>query len=58
MDESGGKLVLLASKTLPGWDNLYKLVDFLNKTLKDRRLMFGLTLDSETGEMTVTVYET
>ncbi|MBU9723912.1 MULTISPECIES: YpmA family protein [Bacillaceae] len=39
--------------------DLYKVVDGLNRTLKDRDLMFGLALDEKDHEkMIVTIYET
>lgn|GEM_PF-741070 len=52
-----GKLELLAKKTFGGSPELIKAVDFLNKTLKANNLMFGLTKDRETGEMTLSIYE-
>ena len=40
-------------------DDLYKIVDCLNRTLKDKNLMFGLSLD-ENDETTAvfTIYKT
>ncbi len=57
MSESGkdGKLELIAIKTFPADDQLYKVIDFLNKSLKEHKLMFGLTKAGET--MTVSIYE-
>jgi len=55
--EDSGKLELLARKTLNGSPELIKVVDFLNKTLKTKKLMFGLTKDRDTGEMTISIYE-
>ncbi|MHB1651255.1 MAG: YpmA family protein [Desulfitobacteriaceae bacterium] len=50
-----GKLDLLATQRVGANPELYKVVDFLNKTLKNHHLMFGL---SKKGElMTVSVYE-
>ncbi|NLW92826.1 MAG: DUF4264 family protein, partial [Syntrophomonadaceae bacterium] len=31
--------------------------DFLNKSLKDKSVMFGLTKDKEKNEMTLTIYD-
>lgn len=53
--KSDHKLELIATKTLPAHPNLYKVVDFLNKTLKHKKVMFGLTKKEET--MTISVYE-
>jgi hypothetical protein len=55
--KDSGKLELLARKTFNGSPELNKVVDFLNKTLKFKKLMFGLTRDRETGEMTISIYE-
>ncbi|HHX50104.1 MAG TPA: DUF4264 family protein, partial [Clostridia bacterium] len=37
---------------------LYILVDFLNKCLKSHNLMFGLTKDRASDTMTISIYET
>ncbi|MGO0122680.1 YpmA family protein [Desulfothermobacter acidiphilus] len=52
------KLELIATRSFQACDELYRVVDFLNKTLKHKRLIFGLTKDSRKGEMTISVYET
>lgn len=52
-----GKLKLIATKTVKSYDELYIIVDFLNKTLKEHRIMFGLTKDTSNNTMTVSVYE-
>jgi len=49
------KLELIAVKTFPASDELYKVVDFLNKSLKEQKLMFGLTKNGDS--MTVSIYE-
>lgn len=51
------KLELIASKTFKPNDELYKVVDFLNKNLKHKRLMFGLSKDNEKNAMVITIYE-
>lgn len=48
---------LLASKSFIINPELYKIVDILNKTLKDYNLMFGLTKDSNGHTMTLSIYE-
>lgn len=55
--DSKGKLRLLASCTFASYDDMYKIVDFLNKTLKYKRVIFGLTKDTE-GKMRISIYET
>ncbi|MCL6638353.1 MAG: YpmA family protein [Firmicutes bacterium] len=57
-DGSGGKLELIAVKTFKEYEEMYKVVDFLNKTLKDKNLIFGLTRDSAKGTMSISIYET
>jgi len=50
-----GKIELIATQRLALNGELYKVVDFLNKNLKDHRLMFGLTKKEDT--MIISVYE-
>lgn len=52
----GGKLRLLASRTFKSYDEMFKVVDFLNKTLKHKRVIFGLSKDAE-GNMVISIYE-
>ncbi len=51
------RLELLASRQFSNYEDMYKVVDFLNKTLKDRSLIFGLTKDRN-GMMTISIYKT
>lgn len=51
----GARLTPIATKSLTANEELYKVVDFLNKTLREHQLMFGLTKKEET--MTISVYE-
>lgn len=51
-----GKMELVATKNFSSWDELYKVVDFLNKSLKQYNLMFGLK-NSAPDIMTITIYE-
>lgn len=55
--EEQGKLVLLATKTLEANKDMYKIVDFLNKTLKEKKVMFGLSQNTAENTMTISVYE-
>ncbi len=55
--EEKGKLELIASKKFATNDELVYVIDFLNKNLKIKNVMFGLTKDSENGEMTINIYE-
>jgi hypothetical protein len=58
MDEQNkDRLEIIAAKTFKAYDEMYKVVDYLNKTLKHKKIMFGLTRNSETQEVTITIYE-
>lgn len=50
-----GKMELIAIHKVNSNAELYKIIDFLNKSLKQYHLMFGLTKQAET--MTISVYE-
>jgi uncharacterized FlaG/YvyC family protein len=50
-----GKLDLLATQRVGLNGELYKVVDFLNKNLKDRGLTFGLTKKDD--KMVISIYE-
>jgi hypothetical protein len=55
--EGSPQLTLIAKRSFKEWAEFYQVVDFLNKTLKGRKLLFGLTKDSEKGEMVLAIYE-
>jgi len=50
-----GKLELIATQRIGVNGELYKVVDFLNKNLKDHGLMFGLSKKED--KMVISVYE-
>ena len=52
-----GKLELIATKSFKTYDEMYKVVDFLNKILKDKKLIFGLTKEKNSDTMTISIYE-
>lgn len=52
-----GKLELIATKSFEPHSDMYRIVDFLNKSLKEKNVMFGLTKDRESGKMIITIYE-
>ncbi|MFD1018458.1 YpmA family protein [Thalassobacillus hwangdonensis] len=55
----GNKIETLSTVKLSHSDDLYKIVDVLNRTLKDQNLMFGLALDEDDQETAVfTIYRT
>lgn len=53
------KIEILSTVKIGYSPDLYKMVDQLNRTLKDRDLMFGLALDQEDQNKVVfTIYRT
>jgi Protein of unknown function (DUF4264) len=53
------KIEVLSSVTINYHDDLYKIVDILNRTLKYQNLMFGLALDANDNTKAVfTIYRT
>lgn len=53
------KITTLSTVKLQNNPELYKIVDSLNRTLKDDDLMFGLALDDDDNETAVfTIYRT
>lgn len=53
------KIDVLSTVTVNYQSDLYKLVDALNRTLKERDLMFGLALDKDDQEKAIfTIYRT
>ncbi|MCT2537356.1 YpmA family protein [Aquibacillus koreensis] len=53
------KIETLSTIKIQHADDLYKIVDSLNRTLKEDDLMFGLSLDEENNEKAIfTIYRT
>lgn len=57
MKDKQSRLCLLASQSFPSYENMYQVIDFLNKSLKHTGLIFGFTKDSD-GHLTISIYET
>lgn len=55
--EKEAKLELIASRSFPDYEDMYKVIDFLNKHIKDKGIILGLTKDKETGEAHINIYE-
>jgi hypothetical protein len=55
MEQKG--LVTLATKKVKAHRDLYQVIDFLNKTLKPRGFIFGLSLINDDEEMSISIYE-
>ncbi len=56
-ENDSGKLELIARQNFAANYDLVKVVDFLNKNLKDKRIMFGVSKDREKNQMTISIYE-
>lgn len=56
-EEDKGKLELIAQKNFAENPDLVRVVDFLNKTLKEKKVIFGLNKNKEKGYMTLSIYE-
>jgi hypothetical protein len=53
------KIEVLSTVKIQHTPDLYKIVDALNRTLKDRDLMFGLALDQDDQNKAIfTIYRT
>jgi len=52
-----GKLELIAHKNFTMYEDMYKVVDFLNKNLKDKKIMFGLSKNNDENTLTISIYE-
>ncbi|MDC3413023.1 YpmA family protein [Aquibacillus sp. 3ASR75-11] len=53
------KVETLSTVRIQNAEDLYKIVDCLNRTLKEQNLMFGLALDDqEDGKAIFTIYRT
>lgn len=53
------KIEIISTVKIQKTDDLYKIVDVCNRTLKDQDLMFGLALDEkDKSKMTFTIYRT
>lgn len=50
-----GKLELIAHQTFSAQQELVRVVDFMNKSLKSKGIMFGITKDKD--QMTINIYE-
>ena len=56
-EEDPGKLEIISSKSFKTNDELVRVVDFLNKNLKHKGVMFGISKDTDKGQMTIKIYE-
>lgn len=53
-----GKLELIAQRSFPSSPELVYVIDFLNKSLKNKKIMFGLSKGKDSEElMIIKIYE-
>ncbi|MBO8129592.1 MAG: YpmA family protein [Peptococcaceae bacterium] len=57
-EKKPNELQLIASLQLTSNNELYKIIDFLNKNLKDRNVVFGLSKGPHSNIMTMAIYKT
>jgi len=57
LEEERGKLELIACRSFKANDELVRVVDFFNKNLKSKQVMFGISKDKENDSMTINIYE-
>ncbi|RBP45589.1 DUF4264 family protein [Garciella nitratireducens] len=53
--ENKKQLDLIGKKIIKKDDQMYQIIDFLNKNLKDRNIIFGLSLRDQ-DHMEITIY--
>lgn len=56
VDGKEDKLELIATKNFAYYEDMYKVVDFLNKNLKEHRVMLGLRKEKEDGKLSISIY--
>ena len=57
MEITEDKLELVATKSFAEYEEMYKVIDFLNKNLKEKRIMLGLKKDKENKRLYINIYE-
>ena len=58
MVDENNRIKLIAHRDFDRRDDMYEIVDFLNKNLKTKGLMFGLRNDpDDEKKMTIKIYE-
>jgi uncharacterized FlaG/YvyC family protein len=55
--KDSGKLELIASRKFSTNDELVYVIDFLNKNLKSKNIMLGLSKDKQSEQMIIKIYE-
>ena len=58
IEGSSGKLELIAIRSFKPYGDMYKIVDFLNKELKHKNIMFGLAKGDDGDSMRISIYQT
>lgn len=55
-EEREKKLKPFASKSFVYYDDMYKIIDFLNKNIKERGLILGLVKEKDGDGMIINIY--
>lgn len=55
--EEENKLELIATKDFREYEEMYKVVDFLNKYLKEKGIILGLVKDKEKNSLAINLYK-
>lgn len=55
MQRNHEDLQLIAIKEFENYDEMYKVVDFLNKSLKSMNIIFGLAIKE--GKQVISIYD-
>ncbi|MDD3853942.1 MAG: YpmA family protein [Syntrophomonadaceae bacterium] len=55
--DKADKLDLIATKSFAANPDLVYVIDFLNRSLKHKKVMFGLKKSKESNEMIINIYE-
>lgn len=51
------KLHLIAIKEFSPNPEMYKIIDYLNRSLRDNNLLFGLAKNKENNTVSISIYE-
>jgi len=56
-NQNKDQLLVRAKQSFNSYEEMYKIVDFLNKNLKDKGIIVGLSKNIVDNNMIITIYE-
>ncbi|NMA01576.1 MAG: YpmA family protein [Clostridia bacterium] len=56
-NQNKDQLLVRAKQSFNSYEEMYKVVDFLNKNLKDKGIIVGLSKNIVDNNMIITIYE-